>query len=141
MPLIGLMIQSSEVTWNAPDPQGIIMITGHNLLTDYHSITDAKIEVACVARVNPRAIQSSKTLHMCHKQLLTGDLRTTMFNQVANLLSVKDGPAFFKKLTSFTTVASLQLSVVLFNKIFNLNLLNGSFTSQLSTHISITSSS
>jgi hypothetical protein len=115
--IIGLRIRASEIHWNAAQPQGILTIAGHHLITHYHSITDAEIEAARVARVDPRAVQNSRSLYKCLKSSISGDLRATIFDQVGNLPITDDGPTLFKKLTTFTMVASLQLSMISFKNI------------------------
>jgi hypothetical protein len=115
--IIGLRIRASEIHWNSAQPQGILTIAGHHLITHYHSITDAEIEAARVARVDPRAVQNSRSLYKCLKSSISGDLRATIFDQVGNLPITDDGPTLFKKLTTFTMVASLQLSMISFKNI------------------------
>jgi hypothetical protein len=105
------------VKWNAADPQGILTFAGHNLLTHYHSVTDEDIANARTTRVDPRAIQNTPALYKCLKSSITGDLRATVFDQTDNLLATEDGPALFKKLTTFTMVASTQLSMLSFKNI------------------------
>ena len=57
----------------------------------------------------------------CIKASIKGTLRDTIFTQSGNLPANTDGPTLFKKLTSFTSVASLQLSLLSFNTITLLN--------------------
>ena len=57
----------------------------------------------------------------CIKSSIKGILRDTIFTQAGNLPANTDGPTLFKKLTSFTSVASLQLSLLSFNTITALN--------------------
>jgi hypothetical protein len=79
--IIALRIRSSKAHWNAADPQGILTIANHHLITHYHSITDAKITAAHTARADPRAIQNSRALYKCLKSSISGDLRATIFDQ------------------------------------------------------------
>ena len=56
--IVALRLRSEEGKWNATGPQGILTFptgtTGvsNNILTNYHSITDAQIETARDARVD-----------------------------------------------------------------------------------------
>jgi hypothetical protein len=115
--IISLRIRSGEVHWDAPAPRGILTIDGHNLLTEYHSITDTEITAARTARVDPRSIQNSRAMYKYLKSSITGDLRATVFDQAGNVPIYEDGPTLFKKLTDFTMVASLQLSMLSFKMI------------------------
>jgi hypothetical protein len=116
--IVTLRIRASEVKWNAADPQGILTFNDNNLLTHYHSVTDDDIANAHTARVDPQAIQNTRALYKCLKSSITGDLCATVFDQTDNLLpTTEDGPALFKKLTTFTMVASTQLSMLSFKSI------------------------
>lgn len=115
--IVTLRIRASEVKWNAVAPQGILTFGGNNLLTHYHSVTDTDIETALTARVDPRAVQNARALYQCLKRSITGDLRATVFDQTDNLPATEDGPTLFKKLTTFTMVASTQLSMLSFKHI------------------------
>jgi hypothetical protein len=116
--IISLRIRSSEVHRNAAAPQGILTINGQHLITHYHSLTDTDITNAQVARTDPHAVQNSRPLYKCLlKSSVTGDLRATIFDQVGNIPLTEDGPALFKKLTTFTMVTSLQLSMISFKSI------------------------
>jgi hypothetical protein len=106
--IVSLHIRVGEVHWNSAAPTGILDIGGHNLLTDYHSVTDTAVEAAHVARADPRAIQNSRVMYKCVKSSITGDLCATIFDQADNLPTTEDGPTLFKKLTAFTMVASLH---------------------------------
>jgi hypothetical protein len=53
------------------------------------------------------------------KGSVTSDLRATIFDQAGNLPIAEDGPTLFKKLTTFTMVASLQLSMISFKNILD----------------------
>ena len=126
--VVALRVRAREVNWGAPAPHGILTVgaipadpdngipafPGYNLLTDYHNITQAQLTIAFNNRDNPRAIQNSKAMYHCLKASITGDLKTTVFNQIDNLPTHKDGPSLFKLLTSFTTISSLQLSMLAF---------------------------
>lgn len=121
--IISLRVRASEVRWNAAAPQGIMSYTVNatacNLLTEYHSIPEADLEAARLARADPRAIQNSKALYKCLKSSITGDLKAILFDQAGNLPTTEDGPLLFKKLTSFTMAASLQLSMMSFKNIID----------------------
>jgi hypothetical protein len=119
--LIALRVRASEVNWGAPAPQGILAYTVggtvRNLFTDHYSISEADLEAARAARTDDRAVQNSRTLFKCLKHSIEGDLRATLFDQDGNLPTHEDGPLFFKRLTSFTMAASLQLSMHSFQHI------------------------
>jgi len=56
-------------------------------------------------------------MYACIKSSINGDVKDTIFTQFANLPAHEDGVALFKQLTTFTTVASLQLLVLSFMNI------------------------
>ena len=117
--VVSLRLRSRECRWNAPSPQGILKVGGQDILTNYHSITNANIETARTNRTNSRAIQNSKAMFRCLKSSIKGDLKDTIFTQYENLPEHEDGISLFKQLTTFTTVASLQLSMISFQNILN----------------------
>jgi hypothetical protein len=123
--LIALRIRASETNWGAAAPQGILVyaISGadQHLFDNYDVFTDAILEAARVARTNDRAIQNARTLYKCLKTSIGGDLKATLFDQQGNLLTHEDGPTLFKRLTSFTMAASLQLSMLSFQQILEFN--------------------
>ena len=116
-----LRIRAREGKWNSLGDEGILTLAGRNILTEYHSISDADIETARIARTNDRAIQNSKAMYNCIKSSITGDIRDTIFTQLDNMPENEDGVALFKKVTTLTTVSSLQLSLLSFNNILNFN--------------------
>ena len=70
----------------------------------------------------------------CIISSIKGDFKDTIFTQFENLPAHEDGIFLFKQLTTFTTVASLQLSMISYQNIlifdpseykFNIPLLNG----------------
>ena len=105
--VVALRLRAEEGKWNATDPHGILTIDGNNILSDYHSITDAQIEAARGARTDDRAIQNSRAMFQCVKKSIKGSIRNTIFPQSGNIPTHADGITLFKKLTTFTTVASL----------------------------------
>lgn len=119
--LISLRVRASEVKWDAPPPCGILTYTIHgiacNLFTKHHSISEAELEQARTLRINDRARQNAKALYKCLKASITGDIKATLFDQDGNIPLYEDGPLLFKKLTSFTIAASLQLSMLSFKQI------------------------
>jgi len=94
-------------------------------------VTDAEITTAYANRTDTRAIQNSTAMFKYIKQSVMGSIRDTIFTQAGNHPSNTDGIALFKKLTTFTTVASLQLSLLLFNSIISLNPLELDFNISL----------
>ena len=123
--LVAVRIRAKQGKWNATGDEGILSIDvdgkSKELLTAYHSITDAAIEIARVARTNARAMQNSKAMYSCLKSSITGSIKNSIFSQYGNLPPHEDGVAFFKQLTTFTTVASLQLSTISFSNILHFN--------------------
>ena len=117
--IVALRVRAREVNWGAQGPQGILTYGNNNLLIDYHSITQAQLTTAFTNRVDDRAIQNSKAMYRCIKASITGDLKTTVFDQIDNRPTNEDGPSLFKLLTSFTTISSLQLSMLAFRQILD----------------------
>ena len=117
--VIQLHLRANKAKWNATDASGILEISGKNLLTDYHKITDAEITAARNGRTDQRALQNAKALYECLKESISGHLHSTIFEQVGNIPDNEDGISLFKKLTNLTSVASLQLSVLSFNKLLH----------------------
>jgi len=66
----------------------------------------------------------TKAMFSCIKPSITRDIKDTIFTQFFNLTMPEDGVALFKIITTFTTVASLQLSMSSFKKISNFNPFN-----------------
>ena len=58
-------------------------------------------------------------MYSCIKSSIQGDLKNTIFTQFKNIPDHDDGIALFKKLTTFTIVASMQLSMISFTNILN----------------------
>ena len=128
--VVALRIRASECNWAAAAPQGIVVynIPGAgnppgpaiacNLLEQHHSISTALIETARAGRNNPHAVQNSRAImYKCLKASITGDLKATLFDQLGNLPAFEDGPTLFKRLTTFTMAASLELSMMAFKDI------------------------
>ena len=61
--IISLRFCASKVHWNSPAPQDILDISGSNLLTDYHILTNIQVYNASTALVNPCDIQK-RTRHV-----------------------------------------------------------------------------
>ena len=66
------------------------------------------------ARTDNRTIQNSKAFYAILSKSVTGTIHNIIFRQTQNLPSDKDGVSLFKLFTSFTDVASLQLSILSF---------------------------
>ena len=96
-------------------------MAGNKNLTNYHLVTDAQITAARTARIDNRANQNAKAMVKCIKSSIRGDIRDTIFTQSANIPSDDDGIALFNKLTTFTTIASYQLSLLSFDNILSFN--------------------
>ena len=80
----------------------------------YLSIITAQNNMESTACNNPHIIKNERVVYKYIKLLITGDLKSTVFSQIRNLLTHKDGVSFFKELTLFTNVASLQFSILSF---------------------------
>ena len=61
--IISLRVRASEVHWNAPAPQGILDISGTNLLTVYQSLIQFQIETTSTARNQPRDIHNALAMY------------------------------------------------------------------------------
>ena len=113
--------RKSDAQWNAASPHGTLDVLRHDILTDYHTITAAEIESVRLARTNNRAIQNARTMYHCIKASIKGSVRDTIFFQASVIPAHPDGVALFKKLTDFTTVASVQLSLSLSLSLLSIN--------------------
>jgi len=127
--IVALRLRARKIKWNSmevagitPTPSNIITISGHSILTDYHLVTETQVANTSTARINDQAIQNSSALFKCLESSVAGDLTSTIFTQSGNLPEDEDGIKLFILITSFTTVASIQLSMVSFNNILNFNL-------------------
>ena len=119
--IVALRLRVEEGKRNTTAPHGILTINGNNILSDYHSIKDALIEVARMTWTDNRAIQNSCAMFQCIKSSIRGSIWDTIFTQSGNIPMHADGNTLFKKLTTFTTVASLQLLLLSFNSILEFN--------------------
>ena len=126
--VVALRIRARKGKWDAPGNTGILTVDAKNVLTDYHSVTDAQITAAGVSRTNDRAVQNCRAMYTCIEQSITGDIKDTIFSQFDNIPDEGDGITLFKKLTTFTSVASLQLSILSFNNITNFNPFDWNFS-------------
>ena len=77
-------------------------------------MTDTKITTTRTNRTIDRAIQNSKAIFTCIKSSIKCDIKDTIFTQFGNIPTHTDGITLFKKLTTLTTVSSLQLSMISF---------------------------
>ena len=123
--LFAVRIRAKQGKWNATGDKGILTIDvadiNKELLTEYHYVTDAVIKIARVAHTNARTMQNSKAMYSCLKSSITGSIKNFISTQYGNLPPHEDGVAFFKQLTTFTTVSSLQLSSISFSNILHFN--------------------
>ena len=65
--VVSLILRAREGRWNVSAPQGIIESSGQDILTNYHSITNAEIEIARTTCANTWATQNSKAMFPCFK--------------------------------------------------------------------------
>jgi len=89
-----------------------------NLFTDYCDVTDLMVATAAAARTDPRAIQNSRALFQALGDSLEYPLETTMLE---NIPAHKEGVAFFKLLTTFTELSSLNLAFASSEKLLTFN--------------------
>jgi len=75
-----LRIRATEGKWDLDVDPGILKFGNKNILTDYHSISDADIEAARVARTSDRALQNATSMFNCTKTTVKGTLKDTIFN-------------------------------------------------------------
>ena len=104
-----------------PTPSNIQTIKDHHILTDYHSVSTSDIKSAYTNRRDDRAIQNASALFKYLEYSITGNLKAIIFTQSGNLPENEDSISLFKLHTSFTTVASLQLSMISFNNIITVD--------------------
>jgi len=116
---VGLRLRAKEGDWDAAGDTGILIINGRDILTDYHSIYAVDIDTARTNRTNDRALQNSRAIYAYIKSSIKGDLKDTIFTQFDNISDYNDSIALLKKLTTFATAASLQLSMMSFTNILN----------------------
>ena len=131
--VVSSRIRAKEGKWDAagttdpttgvvtPNPTNILYVSDKNILTKYHSITDAEITAVTTTRTNDIAIQNSKAMFSCIKSSIEGYIKDTIFTQFGKLPSHKDGVALFKPITTFTSISSLQLSMLSFNNNLTFN--------------------
>ena len=119
--IVNLQIRAQEAKWNSTAPHDIITVNGNNILTNYHSVTDADLTAARTARVDNRAIQNTTTMFKCIKASISGSVKQTIFTQSGNLPTHTCGVTLFKKLTTLTSISSLQLSLLAFSNILEFN--------------------
>ena len=112
--IVSLQDRAAEGKWNAAAPNGILTFgiapADHNILTNYHSVTDAAIAAAHTARHDIRAIQNSTAMFKYINASIKGTLRDTIFTQSGNLPANTDGPTLLKvdflHLRCFSTIIS-----------------------------------
>ena len=122
-----LRIRAAEGKWNLDAEPDILKFGTQNILTDYQSISDADIEAARVARTSDCALQNALSIFTCIKSSIKGTLKDTIFNRIGNIPTHNDGVALFKQITSFSTVASVQLSMLSFQHILNFDITEHNF--------------
>ena len=80
--VVALRLPASKEKWNKATDLGILTFgtapSTHNIFTNYHSISDAAIEITHVARTTPRAIQNSKAMFKCIKFSIKGNSRLNL---------------------------------------------------------------
>ena len=106
--IIIICVRASKVFWNAPSPQGILNISGSNLLTDYRILTTLQVDNKSAASVHPCAIQNARAMYSCLKWSISGDLKLALYSQAGNLPTHEGGTCLFAQLTNFTMAEPLQ---------------------------------
>ena len=66
-------------------------------------------------------LKNPKSIYTCIKFSIVGDIKDTIFTQYGHLPIHEDSISISKQLTTFTTVASQQLSMLYFTDILNFN--------------------
>ena len=115
--MTALQLRATQSYWNTARNNGILTIGGRNVLTEFHSITDANIETARTRRTNNWALQNSRALFKCLQSSVKGHVQTSIFTQQDNIPSNEDGVTLFKTFTKFTAVTSIQLFVSILHSI------------------------
>ena len=126
--IVNVHICAKKMKWNTFTPHGILSVsirgnTNCDILIEYQLIYSVNIADTFAACTENFAIQNSKAFYAMLPKSVTGAIHDTAFEKVQNLLSKKYGIALLKLFTSFTVVASLQISILSFNQITNLRLL------------------
>ena len=126
--IVNVQICANNMKWNTFTPHGILSVStwgniNYYILTKYQSISSVNIVDAFATCTDDFTIQNSKAYYYMLSKSVTRYIHDTVFEQAQNLLSDKDGIALFTIFTSFTVVASLQISIQSFNQITNLRLL------------------
>ena len=106
-----LRLRAREVGWDRPGVTNILQVNHANILDDHHNLTQADVDAAFVARVNPRAIQNARALYHACKKSLTGDIYTLVFQQDGNIPGQEDGISLFYTVTTYTMPSSVRLSM------------------------------
>ena len=96
--VVALRLQVEEGKCNAAAPHGILTIDARNIVSDYHSITDAQINTVRINRVNNRAIQNASVIFKCINTSIKGSIRDTIFTQSGNMPTHADGITLLKNL-------------------------------------------
>jgi len=119
--------RANEGKWDVAGISNILSFGTGTLFNDYHSITDADITTAFNAQENNRAIQNVKATFQYIKSSISGDIKDTIFSQHRNLPTNNGGFSHFKLVTTFSTVASVQLGNIYFLNITNFSPVDHAF--------------
>ena len=122
-----LRIRAAEGKWDLDVDPCILKFGTKQILTDYHSIPDADIETACVARTSNSALQNATAVFTCIKSSIKWTLKEIIFNQIGNISTHTNSVSLFKQITSFRTVASMQLSMLSIQNILNFDVTEHNF--------------
>ena len=123
--IFNFRIHENKVKWNASAPHGILSITtvgndNHDILNKYQSISSVNIADAFVTCTKDCDIHNSKEFYSMLYRSFTGTICNTVFDQAQTLPTYEDDITLLTIFTLFTTVASLQLSILSFNQITSL---------------------
>lgn len=107
-----MQTRAIEVKWNAPYPHGILNfgVDSPNLLKSFRSVDQTTIKAAHTSRTDPGAKQNAKAMYKYLSSSVTGDLRSSLFEQLDNLPTNEDGPTLFKRMIDSTVAATMQVS-------------------------------
>ena len=106
-----LQLRAREVSWDRAGATNIMLVNGLNILDNYHRLTQADVDAAAAARLNPRAIQNARAMYQTCKKSLEGDLFTLVFQQDGNIPGREDGISLFFTFTTYTMPSSIRLSM------------------------------
>ena len=98
-----------------------MLVNGLNILDNYHRLTQANVDAAAAARLNPRAIQNARAMYQTCKKSLEGDLFTLVFQQDGNIPGREDGISLFFTFTTYMMPSSICLLMDSTDRLYTYN--------------------